>query len=139
MLERIKPPLPSQSRNLARALRRNQTEAELRLWQCLRPSRLGRHKFRRQHPAPPYVLDSYCETARVAVELDGSQHSAEADAQRTTFLNAAGIEVLRFWDNDVIGNTALVPESILSSIQSRTLTPSLSPGGRGEQSEHSIP
>jgi very-short-patch-repair endonuclease len=104
----------------------------------LRSSRLGGHKFRRQHPVPPYVLDFYCETARVAVELDGSQHSVEADAQRTTFLNAAGVEVLRFWDNDVLGNTALVLESILSSIQSRTLTPSPSPGGRGEQSEHSI-
>jgi very-short-patch-repair endonuclease len=92
-------------------------------------------KFRRQHPVPPYVLDFYCESANLAVELDGSQHSDGVDARRTQFLEKQGIKVLRFWDNEVLSNFEAVLSSILASIQAPTLTPDPSPTGRGENSE----
>jgi len=81
------------------------------------------------------VLDFYCEVAKLAIELDGSQHNEQGDAERTQFLERLGIRVLRFWDNDALGRTAEVLAHILASIQQRTLTPNPSPDGRGEQSE----
>ena len=134
MAERINPPLPTQTRNVARNLRRNQTDAENRLWYHLRAGRLGGYKFKRQHGMPPYVIDFYCASAKLAVELDGSQHRQEVDAVRTKYLEAQGLVVVRFWDNDVLSNTAAVLESILTLLQRRTLTPDPSPDGRGEKS-----
>ncbi|MGH8127727.1 MAG: endonuclease domain-containing protein [Gammaproteobacteria bacterium] len=93
-------PLPSITKANARRLRKETTDAERRLWYCLRAGRLGGFKFRRQHPHPPYVLDFYCEAAKLVVELDGSQHNETVDAVRTNRLERAGMKVLRFWDND---------------------------------------
>jgi very-short-patch-repair endonuclease len=137
MSGRTIPPLPSRSRRFAQELRQAQTNAELRLWERLRSSRLAGLKFRRQHPVPPYVLDFYCESEKLAVELDGSQHTDVADAQRTQFLAKRGIKILRFWDNDVFSNFEAVLSSILASVQAPTLTPDPSPTGRGENSEQS--
>jgi len=137
MSESAKPPLPSRSRGFARDLRQTHTDAETRLWYHLRSGRLQGLKFRRQHPVPPYVLDFYCDSAKLAVELDGSQHVSEIDEPRTRFMQDQGIAVIRFWDNDVLSNTALVLEKILASAQTRTLTPDPSPDGRGEKSRSS--
>jgi very-short-patch-repair endonuclease len=60
--------------NRARALRKDPTWAEKRLWRLLRSRRLAGYKFRREHPMGPYFLDFYCIEARVAVESDGFQH-----------------------------------------------------------------
>jgi very-short-patch-repair endonuclease len=63
-------------------------------------------KFRRQHPAGPYVLDFYCPEHRLAVELDGSPHwwgdAPRRGAARTAFLNARGIRVLRFTNAEML-------------------------------------
>jgi very-short-patch-repair endonuclease len=59
---------------IARRLRRNSTRVEMRLWQKLRNRQVG-VDFRRQHPAGPFVLDFYCPSLRLAIELDGSQHA----------------------------------------------------------------
>jgi very-short-patch-repair endonuclease len=136
MPERKNPPLPSRSREFAPGLRQEQTDAEVRLWLHLRSPRLHGLKFRRQHPVPPYVLDFCCESARLAVELDGSQHSEDVDRERTRFLRRQGIEVLRFWDNDVLSRTELVVKAILASIRTPTLTPTPLPEGEGLKSEH---
>ena len=61
-------------KTFARQLRSEQTEVEQQLWRALRNRRLQGVKFRRQHPVPPYVLDFYCHAAKLAIELDGSQH-----------------------------------------------------------------
>ena len=132
MTERVNPPLPTPTLDFARNLRRNQTDAEQRLWRYLRGGGLGGYKFRRQHEIPPYIVDFYCFAARLAVELDGSQHCEECDAARTEYLKTHGIEIVRFWDNDVLNNTAAVLETIMTSLQSRTLTPGPSPDWRGE-------
>ena len=89
---------------LARRLRRTRTDVEMRLWQKLRNRQLGAD-FRRQHPACSFVLDFYCPSLRLAIELDGGQH-AEAehqakDQQRDRWLEERGVVVMRFWNSDI--------------------------------------
>ena len=98
----------------ARALRRNQTEAEKKLWSALRRNALG-HSFRRQHPIGSYIVDFVCLDAKLIVEADGGQHDeirAEHDAARTAWLKERGYTVLRFWNNEILGNIDGVVESI---------------------------
>src|SRR5690606_8502911 len=96
----------------ARALRRNATEAEVALWQHLRGRRLIGLKFRRQAPIERFIVDFYCPEKRLIVEVDGGQHTAESDQARTGRLEALGYKVIRFWNNDVLGNTLAVLETI---------------------------
>jgi len=89
---------------------------EKRLWRWLRDGRLDGLSFRRQHPAGPYILDFYCPQLRLAIELDGGQHTyrrQEAhDQRRTAWLRGCGVTELRFWNNDVTKNLYGVLESI---------------------------
>lgn len=107
---------PPRNYRRARTLRRDATEAEKRLWRLLRSRQFADLKFRRQHPLGPFVLDFYCAKARLAIELDGGQHNEPtgiaADARRTQWLQAQGVSVLRFWNNDVLAD----PEGVLSLI-----------------------
>lgn len=130
MQGRAKPPLPTKSRAQSRELRQSSTEAEQKLWYHLRSGRLNGHKFRRQHPIPPYVVDFYCDAKRVVVELDGSQHNEPVDRKRTLYLESQGLKVLRFWDNEALQPTEAVLEEIVRILDNRTLTPSPSPDGR---------
>jgi len=107
-------------------MRRDATDAEARLWRLLRNRQLGGWKFRRQHPAGPFVLDFYCHEAKLAIEVDGAGHHAGQrrrvkDAARTRALEAEGIRVLRFWDGEVIGNIEGAAAKIWGA-----LTPALS-------------
>jgi very-short-patch-repair endonuclease len=85
-------------------LRRDQTDAERLFWFAVRNRRLDGVKFRRQTTIGPYIVDFLCIEAMLVVELDGGQHSPEADAARTRFLEQRGYRVLRFWNNEVIEN-----------------------------------
>ena len=84
--------------NRARALRRVMTLPEVLLWRALR-ARPGGLKFRRQHPAGPYVIDFYCEAALMGIEVDGIAHgmgnNPERDVARDAWLAGAGISILR--------------------------------------------
>jgi very-short-patch-repair endonuclease len=97
-------------------LRQASTIVELRLWHWLRDGRLDGLSFRRQHPAGRYILDFYCPQLRLAIELDGGQHTyrrQEAhDQKRTAWLRACGVTELRFWNNDVTKNLYGVLEKI---------------------------
>jgi len=97
---------------VARNLRRNSTDAENRLWYYLRGSRFEGAKFLRQFPIGPHVTDFACRDARLAVELDGGQHTPETDAPRTEVIEAFGYRIIRFWNNDVLANTEGVLEVI---------------------------
>jgi very-short-patch-repair endonuclease len=81
-------------------LRNNLTPAEVVLWKYLKGKQLNGIKFRRQHSVGNYILDFYCTTHKLAIELDGAHHYTEAgieyDQTRTLFLNENGITVLRF-------------------------------------------
>lgn len=104
-------------RTFRKALRNNLTPAEAKLWTLLKGSQLVGRKFRRQHSVGPYILDFYCPSERLAVELDGAVHdSAEAqtyDRERALFLEQFGIQVLRFENKLVFQQT----EGVLIEIQ----------------------
>ncbi|HET7268963.1 MAG TPA: endonuclease domain-containing protein [Oleiagrimonas sp.] len=126
-----KPPLPTRTLGHAKQLRGTSTDAEQALWFRLRAKRLHGLKFRRQHPIPPYIVDSYCNAHKLVVELDGSQHSEVTDARRTGYLERQGLTVLRFWDNEVLQQLGSVLESILHAVDAAEPSPQPSPGGRG--------
>jgi very-short-patch-repair endonuclease len=115
-----KPPLPPELLQFARKLRVDQTDAESLMWAMLRNRRLDGHKFRRQHPCKPYILDFYCQEKQLVVELDGGQHNTEEeilhDKVRTRFLVTQGICVLRFWNYEVLEDTDTVLEAIWNAL-----------------------
>ena len=86
----------------AARLRREQTDVEQRFWMAVRGRRLAGVKFRRQATVSRYVVDFLCVEKMLIVELDGGQHDAAVDADRTRFLEASGYRVLRFWNNEVL-------------------------------------
>ena len=104
---------------VARKLRRDRTEAEDRLWLHIRNRGLANAKFRFQAPIGLHVADFACIEAKLIVELDGSQHAdqTEADALRTRSLEQAGYVILRFWNNEVFENLDGVLATILQSLQ----------------------
>jgi very-short-patch-repair endonuclease len=108
-----------------RELRRNQTEAEKTLGVHLRNKQFYGLKFFRQYSIGPYILDFYCPTMKLAVELDGGQHnlceSKEYDAVRSEYLKAQGVEVMRFWNHEVL----LDIESVLSELALEVTPPYL--------------
>jgi very-short-patch-repair endonuclease len=111
--------------SFAREQRQNHTDAERLLWSILRARRFCGMKFRRQHPVAGYILDFYCDEARLAVELDGGQHNTDQarryDSDRSDFLRERDIVVLRYWNHDVFEELESVLESIYNA-----LTPALS-------------
>lgn len=81
------------------------TDAERRLWSHLRMKQLG-VKFTPQHQIGDFIADFACRSLRLALEIDGGQHSESAtDANRTSVIEAHGYRVIRFWNNDVLTNT----------------------------------
>ena len=106
------------------------TDAERKLWLGLREQQLG---FRRQAPIGRYIVDFVQHRSKLVVELDGGQHAEPAgltsDAERTSWLNSRGYNVLRFWNSDVNDNLAGVLETI---VRAAALQPS-PVKGEGEQ------
>ncbi|PWS37279.1 hypothetical protein DFH01_10535 [Falsiroseomonas bella] len=99
----------------ARRLRNAMTDAERKLWQALRFDALG-VRFRRQHPVPPYVADFAAPAAMLIVEVDGGQHGGDADAARDAALRGAEWRVLRFWNDEVLGNRDGVIQRIAEAL-----------------------
>jgi very-short-patch-repair endonuclease len=83
----------------AREFRKNLTPSEARLWTALRQRRLNGLRFRRQHPIGPFIVDFFCPSARLAVEIDGAHHAEDHgqayDARRDGYLERVGLTVLR--------------------------------------------
>lgn len=91
---------------LARQYRKNPTTAEKILWQALRNRQLDGYKFRRQHPYNAFILDFYCASAKLGIEIDGDIHlkadRIARDAERDKILTKCGIKVIRFNNHEVI-------------------------------------
>ena len=104
-------------RAFRKALRRNLTPAEAKLWTHLKSAQLDGRKFRRQHSVGSHILDFYCPAEKLAIELDGEAHNhAEAqndDRKRSLFLRRFGIKVLRFENKMVFQQT----EGVLAEIR----------------------
>ena len=102
----------------AQTLRRNRIDAEGLLWHYLRHNQLDGHRFRRQHPIGPYIVDFACLARKVLIELDGSQHAERQadDKKRDAFLRAQGYRVLRFWNNEIFENCFGVLERIYETV-----------------------
>ncbi|MER9404840.1 DUF559 domain-containing protein [Mesorhizobium caraganae] len=117
-------PVPPAKRSFARALRREMTEAESKLWHELRDRRLDRIKFRRQVPIGKYVADFACVEAGLIVEIDGSQHAdSDSDQARGAELRARGFRVLRFWNDDVLKELDSVCNTIIAYVRDTSLQP----------------
>ena len=105
----------------ARALRRNATPQERRLWYDF----LAQHpvRFQRQKPIGSYIVDFYCHDARLVIELDGGQHyTPEAlayDAQRTQALQSLGLTVLRFTNQEIDRQLPAVCNTINAALDQR--------------------
>src|SRR5262245_27448788 len=104
----------SELKERARRLRREQTDAESKLWARLRDRQLCSAKFRRQHAISPFIVDFCCVERGLVVELDGGQHleHAKKDQRRTALIERRGYRVLRVWDNEVLKNMTAVLEQI---------------------------
>lgn len=118
----------------ARQLRREQTEAEKKLWGRLRSRQLGGFKFRRQFVIGPFITDFCCFEQRLIVELDGGQHAGQndADRRRSDFLRSHGYRVLRFWDNEIFEDIDAVLRHILHALDGEKRNPHPYPLPRGE-------
>ena len=100
---------------IARKLRVNQTDAETVLWNRIRNRQIDGYKLVRQEPIAGHVCDFVCRDKLLIIEVDGGQHNESAsDATRDRRLAEDGYRVLRFWNNDVLGNI----EGVLVAIQS---------------------
>ncbi len=95
------------------------TDAERRMWFLVRSHQIQGYNFRRQVPIGPYIVDFACLSLKLIIELDGGQHADRAaqDEQRSEYLRAQGFRVLRFWNNDVLGNTDGVLEMIKRAVE----------------------
>jgi|GEM_PF-700372 len=90
----------------SRELRQNATDAERLLWLHLSARKVAGIRFNRQFPIGPFIGDFVSRSAKLVIELDGGHHAeqVEADARRTAYLKVQGYRVIRFWNNDVLGN-----------------------------------
>ena len=127
--------------NRARLLRKKATEPERILWRHLRNRNFAGYKFRRQHPLDGYVLNFYCPSAKLAIELDGGGHNYRTgqirDRTRSEFLARHGVVVLRFWNHQIRQELDSVLRAIWFALEERQQnnpSPSSSPfvKGRGE-------
>ncbi|BBC23928.1 helicase domain protein [Pseudanabaena sp. ABRG5-3] len=102
----------------AKELRQKQTPAEQMLWQCLRANQLHGAKFRRQHNIGQYIVDFYCHTAKLVIELDGGIHELQKDrdSDRDTYLKANGLQVLRFQNEEITQNLPQVLQTITNHL-----------------------
>ena len=91
-------------RTFSREMRREAPVPERLLWRALRDRQIDGLKFRRQHPVGPYIVDFFCRSAGLVVELDGDSHMgrAEYDVARENYLVRAGLRVLRVGNDDVL-------------------------------------
>jgi very-short-patch-repair endonuclease len=103
----------------ARRLRRDATLAEKRLWALLRQNFPEAH-FRRQVPIRHYIADFASHRSKLVIEVDGGQHTSEADLYRTEAIEAEGYRVVRFWNNEVLENSEGVLSVITGAVSEST-------------------
>ncbi|MEK6692334.1 MAG: endonuclease domain-containing protein [Nitrospirota bacterium] len=123
-----------------RNLRKNQTDAEKKLWTILRNRQLCWVKFRRQFSISRYILDFYSPEYKLGIEADGGQHyrdkGRERDERRKRRLSKEGVQMLRFSDREILNNIEGVYEIIQKTIEKKKSSPphlNPLPDGRGSK------
>lgn len=104
---------------IRKKLRSKSTEEEIILWTQLKNNQLN-YKFRRQSSFNKYIVDFYCPSKKLVIEIDGSQHlrdNLNYDNERTKYLGSLGLKVLRIWNNDIRYNLAGVLEEIRHNLK----------------------
>ncbi|HEV2474416.1 MAG TPA: endonuclease domain-containing protein, partial [Chthonomonadales bacterium] len=96
--------IPEGLRTAGKRLRAKQTPEEAILWERLRNRQIGGLKFRRQQIIAGFIVDFYCHSARLVVEIDGPYHESKHDQERDAALNGQGMRVLRFSNEAVTTN-----------------------------------
>lgn len=118
-------------------LRKSLTPAEATFWKLVKNSKFERRKFVRQHSVGNYILDFYCPSEKLAIELDGAQHfsglGAAKDRERTGYLESKGIRVLRFENREVFEETEWVLDMIRANFQ---FGPPATPTGYAPKTTH---
>ena len=108
----------------AKMLRAKMTIPEQKLWTFLKTSPLG-YKFRRQHPFGPFVLDFYCHSKRLSIELDGPDHmlmnQQSYDRERTKFIESFNIVEVRFRNDLVLDEFDNIENKIMNILRAVTL------------------
>src|SRR4249919_613478 len=103
----------------ARSMRRDATPAERKLWYEF--LRALPYKFTRQKPLGSYIADFYCSSCNLVVEVDGDSHFTDRgkiyDAERSAWLQAQGIRVLRFTNPEVLQNFGAVCDKVLEALR----------------------
>ena len=101
-------PFNKQLKPIARELRKNMTDAEIFLWSKVRRKQLKGNQFYRQKNIGNYIVDFYCPSAKLIIEVDGGQHYSEQgqaqDRIRDEYLSQLGFKVLRVSDREVLSN-----------------------------------
>jgi very-short-patch-repair endonuclease len=125
----------------SRHLRGSMTPAEHTLWQALQRRQLHGLRFRAQHPVGSFILDFYCPSHKLVIEVDGTVHDRqrEQDQARTEHLEAYGYTVLRFSNDEVLTDVASVLERIAEAASALGAPPRPpNPGGRQPSARHRL-
>jgi very-short-patch-repair endonuclease len=111
-------------KKISRVLRKNQTPWEKKLWQYLRGNRFYGIQFKRQIKLGNYIVDFYCASKRLVIELDGNYHNkievSKTDDERKRYLESQGFRVITFWNNEVEKNLPGVLQKIREEILFKT-------------------
>ena len=119
----------------SRELRKNAPKAELALWDQIRNRQVANVRFNFQVPIGPYICDFVARSLKLVIEVDGGQHNDDADRLRTEYLGSRGYRVIRFWNNDVLGNIEGVVAAILKVLEDMpSYRPSRPAGGEEPRS-----
>ncbi len=118
---RIIQPYNPKLKKRARRLRKNMTEAEVRLWNHLRRKQIKGLQFFRQRPISNYIVDFYAPEEKLVIEVDGGQHyeeeGLEYDEKRDAFLEGLGLKVIRFSNLDVLRNIEGVVKKVIEVVE----------------------
>lgn len=107
-------------KNLAGSLRNSMTDSEKKLWRHLKSRNIKGKRFYRQKILGNYIVDFYCASSKLVVELDGGQHfkheGKKKDAIRDDYIHSVGLKVIRFSDLDVLKNIDGVLQRIYENL-----------------------
>jgi very-short-patch-repair endonuclease len=113
-----------ETRQKRRVLRKNETDAERRLWAYLRNRRISGFKYFRQYGIGSYIADFYCPELNLVVEIDGGQHYSDEgkayDSHREQYMTSIGIRTIRFSNSDVLKHTEAVMKRLCEELRGKT-------------------